>query len=379
MHPGMLPPEQTPPAHVSPLVHTSPSSHEPPSLVGAASQSPVAALHVPMLQSSSNPVQSTGIPVHDPRPHTVFTVQRSPSSHGSPSLTGAASQAPVAALHTPTLQSSSSPVQSVGVPAHTPPVQTSPTLHKSPSVHGSVLFVLMQNPLGWQESSVHGLASLHSVSSVHLTQSGIGVPMHTPDTQTSDDVQSCPSSHERPLLIGRASHSPEIPLHTPTLHASSRNEQLTANPPQLPTKQTSPFVQASPSSHASPSLVAVASHTPLTGLHTPTLHASSKPEQSTAEPPHTPSEQTSPAVQISPSSHGAVLSVWATDPSGLHTSSVQRFESSMTVSAPVIGSQHCPGGVVSVCVTVPSGLHVSVVHAVPSSIAVSRPVNGSQH
>jgi hypothetical protein len=61
-----------------------------------------------------------------------------------------------------------------------------------------------------------------------------------------------------------------------------------------------------------------------------------------------------------------------TEPSVLQLSNVHASASSMVVSAPLLGLQHCPAGVVTVCAHTPIW-HVSdvqallsVVHAVPS-------------
>ena len=114
------PPTQTPVAHMSPMVQTSPSSQPVPSATGTAVHAPVAASHVPVLQASVIAEQSTGVPaVQVPALQLSPVVQPSPSSQPVPSATGVASQAPVAGLHVPVLQSSSSALQST--PAHMSP------------------------------------------------------------------------------------------------------------------------------------------------------------------------------------------------------------------------------------------------------------------
>src|SRR5262245_10358812 len=127
-----VPGTHLPPRHVSMPVQRLPSSQ---SASPAQQFGMPACVHVPPTQTSS--VQATpssqpiAVPAHVPFVHASPPVHASPSSHAVPSSRGITVQPPP--LHAPTLQSSSSDVQSIGVPVHAPAVQESFDVQATPS------------------------------------------------------------------------------------------------------------------------------------------------------------------------------------------------------------------------------------------------------
>ena len=73
------------------------------------------------------------------------------------------------------------PGQLTAVPLHVPPAQTSPVVHRLPSVHEAVLFACAQPLAGTHESFVHTLESLQFVAAPET---------HTPPAQASPVVQA---------------------------------------------------------------------------------------------------------------------------------------------------------------------------------------------
>jgi hypothetical protein len=55
-------------------------------------------------------------------------------------------------------------LQTIAVPLHTPPLQTSPEVHTLWSLQAFVLLACTQPVAGLQESSVHGLLSSHATA-----------------------------------------------------------------------------------------------------------------------------------------------------------------------------------------------------------------------
>src|SRR5262245_51626919 len=107
---------------------------------------------------------------------------------------GLAWQASTTSLQTPVLQASVKIEQSLSPPpVHTPDWQVSPTLQKSPSLHGE-LFGSAAKQLAF--ASLQLSAQLPSPSAP-----GQGLPacwMHAPVTQVSAPLQNVPSLHGVP-------------------------------------------------------------------------------------------------------------------------------------------------------------------------------------
>jgi hypothetical protein len=188
-------PAHTPAVHRSFWVQRSPSSQGPPSLIGLAWHMPVEALHKPSLHASSRLEQSTGVPEHTPPAQLSLIVQLLPSLHGPPLLAGMASQSPVDMLHVPTLHALLSEVQSTGVPAHVPEEQMSPVVQRLPSLHIPPSFV--------GTASHIPVAGLHvpTLQVLVRNEQSTGVPAQTPPPQTSPVVQLTPSLQEAVLLM----------------------------------------------------------------------------------------------------------------------------------------------------------------------------------
>jgi hypothetical protein len=71
-------------------------------------------------------------------------------------------------------------------PVQLPPLQVSPVVHASPSLHGAALFVNTHPCWESQLSSVHVFPSLHVSTDP---------PWHIPAEHVSEVVQASPSSH----------------------------------------------------------------------------------------------------------------------------------------------------------------------------------------
>jgi hypothetical protein len=98
-------------------------------------------------------------------------------------------------------------------------------VHASPSLQPEPLLLL-----GLEQTPVFGSqlpTSWHWSLAVHVTAL---VPTHLPAEQLSTLVQALPSSQPVPSMRGDALHAPVLLSHTPTLQASSSPEQLTAVP-----------------------------------------------------------------------------------------------------------------------------------------------------
>ncbi len=123
------------------------------------------------------------------------TTQR-PAVQGS--ALGTCTHSPVVALQLSVLHSLPSE-QLFATPRHTPPLQTSPVVHGSPSSHGEVLLTIRQPVSASQRAEWQGLESPAQV---------MLAPRQRPTTQTSFVVQREPSSHTPPSLVGECAHTP---------------------------------------------------------------------------------------------------------------------------------------------------------------------------
>lgn len=187
-HPLTWPPH-TPPAHLSPAVHNSPSLQAIPSGPGLCRQAPLTESHVSSVHGSVSEQSRIGPEMHRPRPHMSKIVQKLPSSHATP-VRGTKVHRPLAATQPSWVQGLPS-LQVLSAPArHAPPLQTSPRVHKLPSLHGKLLFACWQPSLAEQLSWVQGLPS---------SQFCGAPPTHTLPLQRSPLVQMSPSSHGPPL------------------------------------------------------------------------------------------------------------------------------------------------------------------------------------
>ena len=176
----------------------------------------------------------------------------SPSSQEVPSSSGCGSQAPLDALQVPALQASSRPEQSTGgAHTHTPPEQTSPVVHRSPSSHGSGVHVAVLIVIGREDATRYGITTVR--------RTGIRIVADERRARTTQTIgaRGTESYRHRDRTRFRwqpaeARKSPYRTLHTPTLHPSSSPEQSRVVPAQTPSVHVSDSVQRSPSSQLSP-------------------------------------------------------------------------------------------------------------------------------
>src|SRR3990172_1843679 len=150
----------------------------------------------PLIESQASSVhilpssQEIGMPdVHTPSLQTSIKVQAFPSSQGLLLFVNVhpLTESHVSSVHTlPSLQK-------LGAPdVHTPSLQMSPKVQAFPSSQGAILFVFVHPLTESQASSVHILPS----------SQGIGAPdVHTPLLQTSNEVQTFPSSQRLLLFV----------------------------------------------------------------------------------------------------------------------------------------------------------------------------------
>jgi hypothetical protein len=154
-----VPATQTPPLHVSPTVHALPSSH---ALLAFVFTQPSVGLQLSIVHGLPSSQLTAGPPAHVP------PLQRSPDVHWSSSLHdtvfGVCVQ-PVADAHESVVHTWPSSQSGAGPPAHPPARHSSAVVQAFPSSHGAALFVCTQPVAGSQPSSVHGLASPHATGS----------------------------------------------------------------------------------------------------------------------------------------------------------------------------------------------------------------------
>src|SRR5690242_14231348 len=127
------------------------------------------------------------------------------------------------------------------------------------------------------------------------------MPLHTPDLQTSLVVQGSLSSHVPPSLPATCLHSPEEASHESVVQ-TLLSSQFLGVPVQTPDLQTSPVVHLLPSSHVPPSLPATCLHSPEEESHESVVQTLLS-SQFLGVPVQTPDLQTSPVVHLLPSSH----------------------------------------------------------------------------
>jgi hypothetical protein len=346
---------------VSPVVQALPSSH---AAVLFVKTQPEPGSHVSVVQTSPSS-QSNGAPPTQ----TAVASQESPVVQGFPSLqtvpTGRAVWVqPLAASHPSAVQTLPSSQLGGAPPRHAPPAHVSPTVQALPSLHGFALLTWTHPEAGLHESSVQGLASLHTV----------GAPgWHAPPPQVSPVVQAFPSSHAAVLFVW----AQPVARSQVSVVQGLLSLQFGPGPEtQAPPPHVSPIVHAFPSSQG---LVLLTWTHPVAGLHESSVQGLLSSHAAGAPLLQTPPPQVSPVVQAFPSSHGNVLFVKTQPEPGLHVSVVQRSLSSQaSVPAPVwqlppahvspvvqaFPSSH--GNVLFVNTQPVAGLHVSVVQAFPS-------------
>ncbi len=179
---------------------------------------------------------------------------------------------------------------------HLPASQVSPSVHRSKSSHGAVLFRNTQPLAGSQPSLVQALPSLQAFF----------LPSHTPLMHASPLVQTSPSSHLVASLTGVLAHLLAVQVSVVQALLSSQSLALPQLPPQ-PTMAVN--LQA-------PVLVSQASVVHLL----PSLQILAPPATQTLP------EQVSLTVQALPSaSQGATLAVLAQPFFATHASVVHAF------------------------------------------------------
>src|SRR5439155_544869 len=304
-----------------------------------------------------------GVPAHTPALQTSPSVLASPSSHGVPSGVTGFEQVAFSGSQTPASWHWSWAVQTTGLTAvHVPPWQVSLCVQASPSLHpvSSAL-------LGFEHSPVPGL---HVPASWHWSGAGQVTELpavHVPPWQVSLSVQASPSLHPVPSALLGFEHSPVPGLHVPASWHWSGAGQVTELPAvHVPPWQVSLSVQASPSLHPAPSALLGFEHSPVPGLHVPASWHWSCAVQVTEVPAvHVPPWQVSLSVQASPSLHpvpSGLLGLEHSPVAGLHVPASWHWSCAVqTTGSPV----HVPPWQVSVCVQAsPSS------HPPPSGIAI---------
>lgn len=148
-----------------------------------------------------------GPEVHEPPMHRSPTVQAFPSSHGAALLVN--THAPVAGSQASSVQALPSLHGLVLPERQVPALQESPTVHASPSSQADWLGTDTQSPVsGSHESSVHAFPSSQSTRSP-LSQ--------LPAAQRSPTVHASPSSHGSEF--GENEQRPVVPMQVSVVHA----------------------------------------------------------------------------------------------------------------------------------------------------------------
>ena len=172
---------------------------------------------------------------------------------------------------------------------------------------------------GLQLSSVQPLLSLQS--------SGGPLP-HAPPLQVSVVVQTSPSLHGALLL---ALMHPVVGLQLSSVQPLLSLQSGGGPPTQAPPLQVSLVVQASPSLHGT--LLLLWTH-PVAGLQLSLVQTLLSSQSGAAPPRQPPPPHVSLVVQAFPSSHGALLLVWAQPVAGLQLSLVQTLLSLQSGGGP---------------------------------------------
>jgi hypothetical protein len=280
-------PAHEPAEHVSPDVQAFPSSQD--AELSTFRHAPVAGSQLSVVQGFPSS-QFRGVPLQLPPEQTSPVVQRSPSLQAFVLLSLTHLPPPMWTQESVVHGLASS--QSSGVPAHTPPEQTSPVVQFVPSLQVAVLGSLTQPIVESHESLVQGLPSLQTTA----------VPVHAPLEQTSPVVQALPSLQVFVLSVKVHTIEPE-PAQLSVVHGLL-SSQTNPIPAQSPPEQTSPNVQSFPSSHAA--VLSMKRQDPFAGLQLSSVHAFPS-LQTTGVPAHVPPEQTSDVVHLLPSLQGSVL------------------------------------------------------------------------
>jgi hypothetical protein len=262
-HPTSPAGAQTPaPSHASPVVQGFASSQAIPASAGTCVHAPSVASQASTVQALPSS-QATAEPAQTPLAQASAVVQAFPSSHGLASGSVSSAQpvagSQVARWHAPAGQVTAAPEPHVPSARHaSPAVHASPSSHSVPAGSG----VNRQPATGSQDTS------LQQAGSPGGTHTAVAAATHAPaPSQASSVVQALPSSQAVPAGFGWFTQPVEASQVGASQHwAFGGAGHSTAAPPQAPPAQTSPVVQASPSSHGAVLAACV---------HSPPLHASS--------------------------------------------------------------------------------------------------------
>jgi hypothetical protein len=202
----------------------------------------------PAGQHPSPPTQAViGVPVHVPLTHELFVMHALALGHTVPSATG-----------TP--------------PVHAPAAQVSAVMHGVPLEHPV--------PSGACMTS-HNVSASTQVLTRQIPPGGgqtIGVPEHTPPVQTSFVVQYTPSSQAVPSALVPLTHACFDSSQVEVWQGPVAAGHVFGVPVQIPMAHASFSVQKSPSSQSVPSITGDLTQALLT--HAPTLHWSDNAAQS---------------------------------------------------------------------------------------------------
>jgi hypothetical protein len=222
-----------------------------------ATQAPDPALQVSTPLQKTPSSQTLGVPWHVPPPQTSGIVQLFSSLHGPVLLAWV--HAPLVVLQPSSVQTLPSSQFTGEVPTHAPPAQVSTCVQAFPSVQGPVLLV-------W----THPVAvlQLSSVQTSSSSQSSGTVPAHVPALQTSEVVQALSSSQG--LALSTCWH-PAVAEQLSSVHALPSLQFWGAVPTHAPALQVSTVVHTSLSVQLDPFGLFGVEQTPVEGLQTPTL------------------------------------------------------------------------------------------------------------
>ncbi len=275
-----------PPLHTSPSVQTLPSLQ---ATVLAECTQPANLSH----ESSVHGLPSSQLwllpLLHRPLRHWSPTVQTLPSSQANVLL---ACLQPCLVSQESVVQATPSSQSSIGPGAHWPPLQPSSTVHALPSLQLLALLRLTQPLPPSHRSVVHGLPSSQTLAAP---------PWQLPPLQVSPSVQILLSLQGN--VLAEVVH-PTLASQPSLVQGLPSSQTLTAPGLQVLALQTSPSVQALLSLHGA--VFAVVVH-PALASQPSSVHGLPSLQVVALPGVQIPLEQTSPSVQMLPSSQGKLL------------------------------------------------------------------------